>query len=67
MSVQDKDREKDMNAYLLRLLYNVSPKDKPSKEVWLKGESVKEIEAILKAKIPTLRTVEVLQTIKNIK
>lgn len=56
-----------MNAYLLRLLYNVSPKDKPSKEVWLKGESVKEIESILKAKIPTLRTVEVLQTIKNIK
>ena len=66
MSVQDKEIEKDMNAYLLRLMYNVSPKIKPSKEVWLKGESAEQIEAILKAKIPTLRTVEVLQTIKNI-
>lgn len=66
MSVQDKEIEKDMNAYLLRLMYNVSPKIKPSKEVWLKGESAEQIEAVLKAKIPTLRTVEVLQTIKNI-
>ena len=66
MSVQDKEIEKDMNAYLLRLMYNVSPKIKPSKEVWLKGESAEQIEAILRTKIPTLRTVEVLQTIKNI-
>ena len=66
MSVQDKEIEKDMNAYLLRLMYNVSPKIKPSKEVWLKGESAEQIEVILKAKIPTLRTIEVLQTIKNI-
>lgn len=55
-----------MNAYLLRLMYNVSQKDKPPKEVWLKGESVSEIEKILKQKIPTLRKIEVLQTIKNI-
>jgi hypothetical protein len=47
-------------------MYNVSPKIKPPKEVWLKGESVSEIEKILKQKFPTIRTVEVLQTIKNI-
>lgn len=57
-----------MNAYLIRVYFNLPIRETKPKENWIKAENFSEIETKLKEKLGSkFRKVELLQTIKNVK